>query len=71
MSDTERMERLAELLMVHGTITLRRGRWEEGDSVDVTGRAGCYVAGTDPQTTTLSALREALDMRPEEADGIG
>lgn len=64
MTDTERLERLSELVAKHGEITLRRDRWEEGTALTVMDRAGWCLVGTEPYPSTHSALCAALDAAP-------
>ena len=64
MTDTERLNHLADLIAKHGEITLRRDRWEEGTALTVMDDRGWCLLGSEPMSTTHDALRAALDPAP-------
>ena len=62
MTDTERLNRLAEMIEENGEVILRRNAWAEGDTLSLQGTQGFDQMDTDPCQTMAEALRAILDM---------
>ena len=73
MTDTERLDRLAELIEENGNVILRRTVWAEGDVLSLMGTHGFEQVDTEPHQTMADALRALLDCSappaPEGTDG--
>ena len=61
MKDTERLNRLAELIEDNGEVILRRNVWAEGDTLSLQGTQDFEQMDTDPHRTMADALRTLLD----------